>query len=282
MTMEHKHKLIMSAQQMIVNNPPRYAEVPVQPLPQTVCTTLEHSGLPMSQPELITDIPPDFRWMTEMQLYDHYFVWNSSHLPGVSLNKFSVQNWQNTGAGRADSLAYIPWTLMPFFGCKWWNGTISFRLMAIKPPRCTGKLLIRYSFDPEGIPDGADDHDRKRRGVVKEWDLGQSEICDFDIVATNTIEARPTWIPSAYVDQTEAGAPELFVSQNLPLQEWHYGWIKIECAQIFNPGGIFPDSVRILVFRVYKNSQFYMPTDFRGSMAHFTNLEYTPETPIPK
>lgn len=265
---------------MLVNNPPRYVEVPVQPLPQTVPVTLEHSGVPISQPFSITDIPPDMRWMSEMQLYDHSFTFAVTNLPGVDIDKFSVQNWQNTNGGRADALPYVPWTLMPYFGCKWWNGLVSFRFLAIKPPRVTGKLLIRYSFDPKVFPDGADDKDRRRRGVIKEWDLGQSNICDFDVSATNTIQARPTWIPSS----TPAGTSgtEIFVTQNIPLQEWHFGWIKIECAQILNPGSIFPDSIRILVFRVYKNPEFYMPTDFRGSMAHFTNLQYTPTTVIPQ
>lgn len=270
----------MSTQQLIVNNPPRYVDVPIQPLPQTVLVTLEHSGMPVSEPANITDLAPDMRWMSEVQLYDHSFVFSTTNMPQIELDKFAVQNWMSSKNGSADELPYVPWTLMPFFGCKWWNGMVSFRFLAIKPPRCTGKLLIRYSFNPVIFPEGTDDKDQKRRGIVKEWDLGQSEICDFDVVGANTIGARPTWIPSA-TPRTDSGT-ELFVDQNLPLQEWHFGWIKIECAQYFNPGGIFPDSIRILVFRVYKNSEFYMPTDFRGSMAHFTNLSYTPKTLIPQ
>lgn len=270
----------MSITQTLVNNPPRYAEVPTQPLPQTVSVTLEHSGAPLAEPEKITDIPPDMRWMSEMQLFDHSFKFDTNNVPQIEVDKFSVQNWMSSNNGTADELPYVPWTLMPYFGCKWWNGLVSFRFMAIKPPRCTGKLLIRYSFNPIAFPEGADDKDHKRRGIAKEWDLGQSSICDIDISGANTIEARPTWVPSAN-PRLDSGT-ELFVNQNLPLQEWHYGWIKVECAQYYNPGGIFPDSVRILVFRVYKNPEFYMATDFRGSMTHFTNLSYTPKTFIPQ
>lgn len=253
----------MSTQETFNFNPPRLVNVPLQPLPQTVCCTLEHSGVPMSEPENITDIPPDFSWMTEMQLYDHSFEYKITHNPKDELDSYNVQNWRHIVNGSPEGMPFSPWTLLPFYGSKWWNGTVSFKFIAIKPERVTGKILIRYSFDPY------DDFtkDTRYRSIAKEWDLGQSAECEFDVQAANTIRARPTWVP--LVNSTTSVNDGSFLTQKIPLQEWHLGTIKIESAQRLQVGSIFPDSIRILVFRVYKNCQFYMPTDFRGNAPHF-------------
>lgn len=264
----------MSTQETFNFNPPRLVNVPLQPLPQTVCCTLEHSGVPMSAPENVTDIPPDFSWMTEMQLYDHVFEYKvADQPPKTELDSFNVHNWRHYSSGSPENMPFSPWTLLPFYGSKWWNGTVSFKFIAIKPPRVTGKILIRYSFDPY------DDFskDTRYRSIAKEWDLGQSAECEFDVQATNTILARPTWLPVTNASTTDNGA---FLAQKIPLQEWHFGTIKIEAAQRLQVGSIFPDSIRILVFRVYKNCQFYQPTDFRGNAPHFLMLgtEVNPPT----
>lgn len=274
---------MMSTQAPQANfNPPRSLEMPVQPLPQTVCTTLEHSGLPLSVPENITDIAPDMEWMTQLQLYDKMFLYKITDAPKSVLARLTVFNWRDfTEAGsNPEYFSKVPWTIMPFFGSKWWNGTVGFKFIAIKPPRVTGKLIIRYSFEP--YDDFSDDS--RYRLTAKEWDLGQSNECEFDITAANTIRARPTWLPQigdAY--NKETGGNGLFVPQSLPIQEWSMGVIRIEAAQRLQVGSIFPDQIRILVFRVYKNTQFYVPTDFRGNMAHSicTSTTSVPQTPSP-
>lgn len=253
----------MSTQEMINYNPPRMLNVPLQPLPQTVSCTMEHSGLPVSIPENVTDIPPDFSWMTEMQLFDHSFEYKVTQNPQDELSSFNVHNWRHVESGNPEHLEFMPWTLLPFFGSRWWNGTVAFKLIAIKPPRVTGKILIRYSFDP--VEDFS--KDSKRRMIAKEWDLGQSSECEFDITAVNTIRARPTWIPRVSTKFPAKGA--VFTSQLTPVQQWHMGSIRIEAAQRLQVGSIFPDQIRILVFRVYKNCNFYQPTDLRGNAPHF-------------
>lgn len=244
-------------------NPPRMMNVPQQPLPQTVQATLEHSGIPYSDNEMITDIPPSFDWMPLVQVYSHTFEYSTKDLPQKELAVFTVHNWISQPSGNPEYLKILPWTLVPFFCSKWWTGQVSFKFIAIKPPRVTGKILIRYSFDPfEDF-----EKDTRRRSIAKEWDLGQSSECEFDITGINTIKARPTWLPRV-TRKMIGGEHGVFAAQGTPMTTWHMGTIRVEAGQLLQPGSIFPDSIRILVFKVYKNTQFYVPTDIRGSSPH--------------
>lgn len=251
----------MSTQQMLSFNPPRLVNVPQQPPPQTVSMTLEHSGVPVDEPLLVTDIPPDFQWMAQLQRYHTSFVVSKNKNPKDPLWRDNVHTMIETSDG--DPYKIIPsWNVLPMVTSRWWNGIVSYKLIAIKPPRVTGKLLIRYSFDPHDDFSG----DSVRRGICKEWDLGQSSECEFDVVATNTIRARPTWLPLIRSGNV-TGA--YWLDQYLPYQTWHYGSLMIELAQRIQVGSIFPDSIRILVFKCFKNAEFYLPTDARGDSPHF-------------
>lgn len=243
-------------------NPPRNVLVPLQPLPQTVMATLEHSGIPTSLPNLITDIPPDFGWMSQIQNYVGSFEYKTISEPQTMLHMRNAHVEKEISGGNPER-AIATWTTFPLLCSKWWNGIIGYKLLAIKPPRVTGKILVRYSYDPwEDF-----ENDKRRRMIAKEWDLGQSSECEFDVVGMNTIQARPTWLPM--IDEVFKKNEMVFSRQCLGEQEWHFGSLRIEAAQRLQVGSIFPDSIRILIFQVYKNSEFYMPTDPRGHTNHF-------------
>lgn len=124
--------------------------------------------------------------------------------------------------------------------------------------------MVRYSFNPI---DNFEE-DLAKRSIAKEWDLGESSECEFDIIAPNTIHARPTWLPSCAKGYA-IGSNYATLGQNIPVQEFHFGTIQIEAAQRLQVGSIFPDQITILVFYVFKNAKFYLPTDFRGNESHF-------------
>lgn len=274
----------MSTQAMQLSfNPPRMLEVPAQPPPQTVCATLEHSGIPVSEFENVTDICPDFTDMSSLQVFSHSFKFSINQMPGAVLDEFPVlgDSYGYKPSDNPEVLGVVPWTLFPFFCSKWWNGTVSYKLMAIRPKEMSGKILIKYAFD---VRDEFDD-DELDRMICKEWDLSQGNECEFDINGVNTIKARPTWIP--HLDSFTAkddnnsppGTDAVFTRQILPYQEWSFGRLQLLSAQRLQIGSLYPDDIRILVFRVFKNATFYMPTDFRGSMKHcLTTL--SPPVPV--
>ena len=95
------------------------------------------------------------------------------------------------------------------------------------------------------------------------------------------MEARPTWLPEIQAADKPASTPVVWASQTLPYPSWSMGKITIECAQKYVPGGVFPDSTRILVFMCYKNANYYLPTDFRSDMATVLAKEYEQIKPTP-
>lgn len=257
-----------------INNPPRYPTQPMAPLPQTVMGVLEHSGLPMSEPEQVTDIPPDFSWMSMMQYYTGMFEMKNTDAPGSQLYKFHVNLLHDNGIpgfdpesyGNLDSLDFVPWTIAPSMFSRWFNGTVAVKLIAIKPPRVTGKILIRFAWNPKQDWDEAD---AKRRDIAKEWDLGETGECEFDIPAMNPIRARPTWLPRITSSDLAANSDDgSYVSQVMPYPSWYMGQVRIEVATRLQPGSIFPDRIRILVFRSLKNAIYYQPTDPRSTGPH--------------
>ncbi|ASK12210.1 putative capsid protein [Lasius niger virus 1] len=263
----------INTQNMLQYNPPRLVNEPMQPLPQTVCATLEHSGMPTSAPENITDVPPDFSWMSELQLYKGNFNMDITQEPKTSIYTTYVLNHVTSSDGTLRDKFPIPWNYLPFLASRWWTGTISYKFIAIKAPLTGGKILIRYSYDPNFDMENLD---KLRRGVAKEWDLSQGSECEFDIEGTFPIEARPTWIP--HVGYTNAAPGVVWAPQSMPLPVWNMGFIECEVAQRLVPGALFPDRIRILVFQVFKNCNFYLPTDMRGQTKHmlsFANDEIT-------
>ena len=244
-----------------------------------MCATLEHSGIPTSAIENITDIPPQLNWMNEMLMYKDYFRFSVTHDPKDQVyTTFLPSHRQGGGAnGKLPTKDLIPWNYLPFMGSKWWSGTVSYKFIAIKPKLAAGKLMVRYSYYPEY--DLSRDYGRKCPAM--EWDLSLTNVFEFDVNGVCPMEARPTWLPEIQAADKPASTPVVWASQTLPYPSWSMGKITIECAQKYVPGGVFPDSTRILVFMCYKNANYYLPTDFRSDMATVLAKEYEQIKPTP-
>lgn len=254
----------MSQQINFQFNPPRLPTVPMTPLPQTCMGVLEHSGLPYADQANVTDIPPDFGWMSSIQTYEGSFVYDKTKDKiGDVLTYF---NPLTPGIGSNSYLHDIApvWPHIPFAASKWWNGLVSYKFVAIKPPRVAGKLIVRFWYTrPDQLIDRKQDPDPTMRGIAKEWDLAQTNIFEFDISALNPVQARPTWLPfiDANISGFNNGADQSF--------SWaisSMGFITVQSAQRLQPGSIFPDTIRIFMFRVFKNANFYTPTDMRSRL----------------
>lgn len=254
--------------------PPRVPAIPQVPLPQTNFGALEHTGLPFSEEEMITDVPPDFGWMSELQTFMFSFEFSKQDEIGTVLKTFSALAanipFENSEPPKLYDLVPV-WQHIPMTSSKYFNADISYKFIAIKPPRVTGKLLFRYSFLAPEITDPYGSHlefqkDSLKRGICKEWDLGLTNEFEFDISALCPVQARPTWIPERSlhgVSNTTRFGP-----QQLNSSITNFGTIRIESAQLLQPGGIFPDSIRIQVFRVIKNATYYTASDFRSQLPH--------------
>lgn len=259
----------------IPRNPPGAPSVPQVPLPQTCFGVLEHTGLPYSDNENITDIPPDFGWMTEINSYMGSFQYSVMDEIGVTKHEFSVQapNYEaNTKPWVKKDAHPMIWQNIPFMSSKWWTGVPSFKFLAIKPPRVAGKLLIRFSFVNRLAGDDSPlDGDKLYRSILKEWDLGASNEFEFDVPALNILQTRPTWIPSTPKPFNISGLSQnsgFFCLQQPNPFTWMMGRIYVEPCQSLQPGSIFPDTIRILIFRSFKNTEFYTPQDPRVEAEH--------------
>lgn len=257
--------------EMNIFSPPRYPTAPQQPLPQTILGVSEHSGLPFSTPENITDVPPDFGWMFALQQYKYTFVMDEKDGPGKELASDQVNVYYGLFDKKNGDYSFTSyWTTLPLFGAKWWSGMVSYKFIAIKPPRVTGKLIINYSFSAkETFSDNF-----KKMKIAKEWDLGQSNVCEFDVSALNQLRLRPTWLPENA--KTLLNQVSMFAPQSLPMYSWNMGRINIEVANRLQPGNIFPGSIRILMFKSFKNAQCYAATDLRGRMPHIIGQAWSP------
>lgn len=273
-------------------SPPRVPSVSAVPTPQTCYGALESSGVPFSEVENITDIGPDFGWMSQVNVYQGSFTFK---ITDSAIGKTSAQLYETDVLSKevTDGLQYmhdfVPSWHMPCFTLgRFWNGSVVYRFLAIKPPRVTGKLVIRYNFTyVHNSSTGQEDvlsKDTHQRGIVKEWDLGQSNTCEFEIAAVNPVLARPTWLPVQLVPfKNTANDPVYYARQHPTRAQSAMGGFRIQVAQRLQPGGIFPDSIRILVFRSFKNFSTYVPTDMRGSQAHcFLQFLGSNQTRFPK
>lgn len=254
-------------QQQSFNLPPRDPTVPNVPETQTNMGVLEHTGLPIEPIDLITDVPPDFKWMSELWKFHTAFTITNQQRPGTIIYTTRVVQ---SDAAKDEVLAQ--WHDIPFACSKFWNGKISYRFTIIKPPRVVGKLLIRYRQDcfdewgPMVTPPSqwTKIRDTKMRTILKEWDLGQSSQFEFDITASNPIRARPTHL---FEDKPRMDFPDSdpnnVANYRTPYILFEMGRLSVEVAQTIVPGGIFPDSYQIIVEKSLKDCQFYTPTDPR-------------------
>lgn len=262
----------MSDQQIIQKDPPQLPGIPQVPIPQTNSGTLEHTGLPFQQVEMITDVPPDYNWMASQWKYiDQFTIKQSDKISSIVYQTLVIGNTGNF----SDKYFSNNWLKLPLQGSYWWTGAISYRFTAIKPPRVTGKLLVRFRQDafqelgtiiePEYPSSTSTDNirDELYRSILKEWDLSQSSQFEFDITSAIPIRARP----SRFATRTTVTGPDPW-QQNLeafdPWSEIEMGRIVVEIAQHVSPGGIFPDQYTILVEKSIKNPKFYSTTDFRS------------------
>lgn len=252
--------------------------MPQSPVPQTCSGILNETGMP-SDIENITDIPPDFSWMTAMELYLTDFTIKKGrklNFLGSDVSAISFPCMGRTNditAGSTNSLHY--WHYLPFAVGRYWTGSVKLRFMAIKPPRVTGKLIIRYYPDSTdlNLANNVFDKDTLFRGIKKEWDLGQSSDFEFDVPAFNVISHRPTWIPRFSPADWEFevnpdGSGSSWYFWNLMPASIFMGMISISFAQDVQPGSIFPDSFRVLVFQSFKDFNSYVQCDPRSSWRH--------------
>lgn len=257
----------MSNTQQSFNVPPRDPVVTNVPETQTNMGTLEHTGLPIEPIWQITDIPPDFKWMSEQWKFHTTFTVKTTQLPGeIIYTTRAVQS----DAAKSTTLAQ--WHDIPFACSKWWNGKISYRFTIIKPPRVVGKLLVRYRQDcfnewgplTEPPKEWSKVKDTKMRTILKEWDLGQSSQFEFDIVGSNPIRARPTHL---FDEKPQLDTPTVNLNDVAPYRTpwitFEMGRISVEIAQTIAPGGIFPDTYQVIVEKALKDCQFMTPTDPR-------------------
>lgn len=270
----------MSQTEELSNNPPRSLAIPQQPLPQTVYGTLDHTPMPTSDQFNISDIPLDFEWMTGMHAYVGQFTYSKTDEPKDPLVEFTVNapeinyNPGNSDNGNPEG-AIMNWQALPFFCSKWWTGEVGFKFLAIKPPRVTGKLIVRFTFQPKKSTQAKIpwNEDTLYRGIKREWDLGLTNEFDFDLSGICPLQARPTWIQENF-DQM----PRDFSGPSCPLMvhpsTYMMGTIGVFPAQYLQPGSIFPDSIRILVFRYFKNTSFKQLTDPSHKHRHSLYTKY--------
>lgn len=248
-----------------ISNPIRNLGIPQNPVPQTNTGMLEHSAIPFEPMEQITDVPPDFSWMVQQ--------WKLNMLLNIdtSMDVGKVVTFQNVLhaaeiAGADPFASYPNWLRFPFANSIWWKGVVSHRFTIVKPPRVTGKLLVRWRQDSFGSYDTWDEattKDATMRSILKEWDLSESNVFEFDISASLPIQARPT---KAQPKKAFGGASNVaFSSQTHPWIDMAMGSFTLEIAQKISPGGIFPDSYTIICERAIKNASFMTPTDSKST-----------------
>ncbi|ASK12198.1 putative capsid protein [Lasius neglectus virus 1] len=262
------------------HNPPQNFGLPTNPIPQTNTGLLEHTGIPISPSDLITDIPPSFSWMTGQWKYITKFKHQFTDDIGKNI-------WSSTVVGKNDTTAFTPilpnWFNLPFAASVWWNGTVSFRFTMIKPPRVSGKLIITYRQDAFKAYTNSDtvtlSEDKLYRSINKEWDLSQSSQFEFDITGSLPIRARPTKIYKNLKGLGSGGQPslnELAISgYQPPWINYEMGRILVRPAQKLNPGGLFPDEFVVIVEKSFKQANFYTPTDTKSTYQLVTESPFS-------
>lgn len=268
--------------------PPRELSTPQTPAPQTCFGVLNDKGIPIDGP-MINDCGPDFGWMSGVEVF----------ITAIRLHKrdtdkgFVIIPGKYHDSPTEQYRAFKTWQHVPFTMSKWWTGTYKLRVIAVMPPRVTGKIIVTWTGDaqPEFDKYGSikNNPDTLYRRVKKEWDLGETKEFDILIPAFNVLESRPTWIPRlSWRDMSAKSATgryfsNQFASWALPTVSWHMGAVWFRLAQDLQPGSIFPDSYRFLFFGSFVNAEFSVPTDPRAHRSHlFSISEKTFDIGVPE
>lgn len=259
--------------------PPRAYTNPAQPSPMTNLGTLSDYGVP-SDKENITDIPPDFGWMSALEIFMGAFTMNQQDPPEKEIATIYPMSKVPTvlPAGQYSNMQDLKadWHFIPFCSSRWWSGGVRLRFMAIKPPRVTGKILFSW-FPDVGATGNTTSTDRLRRSIKYEWDLGTSNEYSLSLTGYNITRLRPTWIPK------QRGAPNDHPSARAscvirpPLVQYSMGRLELTIGQILQPGSLFPDSIRILVFQSFEDTTFHTSVDIRGDATHFFGIQGAPD-----
>nr|QZZ63329.1 hypothetical protein [Nelson Picorna-like virus 8] len=249
------------------SNPIRNLGIPQNPVPQTNTGLLEHTAIPFEPMEQITDIPPDFSWMVQQWKLNMLLTVDNTMAVGKVI---TFQNALHAAEiNGADPMAGLPnWLRLPFASAIWWKGVVSHRFTIVKPPRVTGKLLVRWRQDSFGSYDGWGEQttkDATMRSILKEWDLSESNVFEFDISASLPIKARPTKFQPKRAFLPDQAKTVAFGFQTHPWIDVSMGSFTLEIAQQISPGGIFPDSFTIICERAIKDSSFMTPTDTKST-----------------
>jgi len=246
--------------------PPRAFTNPAVPTPVTNMGTLADYGA-VSDHEPVCDIPPDFSWMTGLEVFRESFVFSVDS--PLEKEIYRIVPFAKVAAGTNSPIQqlYADWHYVPFLTSKWWSGKVRLRFMAIKPPRVTGKLLIRWTPDLSDFSDSLGDGLRRR--IKYEWDLGTSNEYTVEISGYNITRLRPTWLSRALLIFQNPTFPYQSCGQYFPIMQYSVGGLDIIPAQSLQPGSLFPDSIRVLVFQSWVDCDFHTSTDIRGSIPHF-------------
>lgn len=263
--------------------PPRSSTDAISPSPLTNMGTLSDYGL-LSDPEPITDVSPDFGWMSSMEIFRGSFTFSKdstmfktliSILPYFKSHYFnSLPTNEHVMAQATDMIP--DWHFLPFLSSRWWSGKVRIRLMAIKPEQVTGKLLI--SWTPDIYADyeqSTTRSDTLRRSIKYEWDLGTSNEYSLEIVGYNVTRLRPTWLHWVPYSDKKEDPPSCGIMP--PLMMYTSGILNIEPIQSLQPGSLFPDSIRILFFHSFHDTSFHTSTDVRGTAFHFFGVRGPPD-----
>lgn len=244
--------------------PVRGIPIPQAPTPQTNFGILEHTGtLPTLEP--IQDIPVSFSWMMAMPYFHSQFTVSATDAIGDELTSFNAIT-DTTASGGPNT--FKPWASLAFTTSTYWTGIPTYRLIAIKPSRTPCKLLVVFEFKNRGgVP--AFDNDALQRTIIKEWDLAQSSICEFDITGIMPTRQRPSYIST--LPATPAASDLYTLGFTTPNTLYEAGRISIVNALTYQPGGIFPDSFTVLVEKAWKNFSCKTPVDPRGNYPHIMN-----------
>lgn len=249
--------------------PPRAPTNPLQPAPMTNMGVLADFGAP-SDNEPISDIVPDFGWMSEMEIYKSYFTFSVNQSPGTELGIIYPMQKNNSNDPNMTRLYKIPadWHFLPFCSSRWWSGNIRLRFMAIKPKEITGKLLIKWYPDLSFL-NPSQPADTLARSVKYEWDLGTSNEYSLIITGYNITRLRQTWLPLA-MGASKDVTPTLRDSMSSvpPLMQFTFGYLRIYSQSRLQVGSLYPDSIRILVFLSFSDASFHTSTDVRGEAFH--------------
>lgn len=263
----------MTDQEQFAPVPPRTVTLAQQPQPQTVFGILNDSGFP-SDIRNISDLPPDFGWMSAIEEYVSNFPVKSSYVGDLTTiypyDKYQDQH--DPGNARGE----LSWHWIPFSCSRWWTGCVRLRFIAIKAPRVPCKILFTYV--PDLIGEGAEP---KKRLPKIEWDVGMHNNFVLDLIPANITGPRPTWITWTKPKHLEYDNKQFYTTTHLAPHRSMIcpGKLKVETASASVPGGIFPDTFHVLVFQSFPDAQFYQRTDPRSSKDHIFAFSSTAELP---